>query len=147
MNSKKTKILITVVSIIVLIFSLTQNAIKVNFNDEIKMMPSLDYFLMGAIAFLGGGLFEEIIWLANPLSLFAIILLFKNNKDAVLLSLLALGLSVSFFFWKEILGSESGSRAKIISFELGYYLWVLSIFILTISVFIYFKKSKTVLQS
>jgi len=146
MNSKKIKILITAVSLIVLVFALTQNSIVVKFNDEIKVMPSLDYFLMGAISFMGGGLLEEIIWLANPLSLYAIILLFKNNKNAEVLSCLALGLSVSFFFWKEILGSESGSMAQIISFELGYYLWVLSILILTVTIFIYFKKLKPVLQ-
>ena len=146
MDSKRIKILIVVLSLGLLILSLTQHAIITNFNDEVKIGASIDYFLMGAISFLGGGLFEEIIWLANPLSLWAIILLFKNDRNAILLSFLALGLSVSFFFWTEILGSESGSMARIISFELGYYLWVSSILVLTIGIWFYFKTLKTVLE-
>jgi hypothetical protein len=96
---------------------------------------------MGSTAFMGGGLFEQIIWLANALSLFAMVYLFKNNRRAILLRLTASFLAISFSFWREMLGAESGSMAKIVSLELGYYLWLSSILILTIGILIYYKVS------
>jgi hypothetical protein len=138
MKSKTIKILIIVISLAAFVISLTKNAVTINY-IEIKAVPSLDYFLMGSIAFLGGGMLEQIIWLANPLSLISIYFLAKEKKGAKNLSLLALFLAVSFSSWKEILGAESGTLAEIISLETGYFLWVLSILILTIGIFIYFN--------
>jgi hypothetical protein len=138
MKLKAIKILTIIISLAVFFISLTKNAVTINY-IEIKTVPSLDYFLMGSTAFLGGGMSEQIIWLANPLSLISIYLLAINKKSAIKLSLSALFLSVSFSSWKEILGAESGATAKIISLEMGYFLWVLSILILTIGTFIYFK--------
>lgn len=136
MGSKEIKIITIGLSLLIFCVSLTQNAQIVNYNDEIRVSSSLDYFLAGGFAFIGGGLFETIIWLANPLSLFAIKYFRKNDPDAVWLSLLASGLVISFSFWKEVLGAESGAMAKIISFELGYYLWLSSILVLTIGILI-----------
>ncbi len=148
MYLKHIKVITIVVSLLVLGISLTQNVLVFSFNNEIKTAASFDYFFMGAIALMGGGTLEQIIWLANPLSLIAIRHLVKNDGKAVWYSLIALSLAISFFFWNEILGSESGSMAKIISLEPGYYLWVLSILLLTIGIFINFRTSlKTILQS
>jgi len=94
---------------------------------------------------LGGGMLEQIIWFANPLSLVSIYLLAVNKKSAIKFSLSALFLAVSFSTWKEILGAESGVTAKITSLEMGYFLWVLSILILTIGIFIYFKIADRIL--
>jgi hypothetical protein len=147
MNSKEIKFITIGLSLLVLGISLSQNAIIVDY-IEIKAASSLDYFFMGSIAFLGGGLFEQIIWLANPLCLLAIRFMIKDDKRAVLLSLIASALAISFYFWTEILSAESGAMAKIISFEVGYYLWVSSIVILTIGILINYKVSlKTTLQS
>jgi hypothetical protein len=122
--------------------SLTQTCIIIDFR-EIVEIPSFDYFLMGSTAIMGGAIKEWFVWLANPLSLLTIILLAANNRLAIITSLIALFLAGSFRSWKEILGAESGSMAKIISFELGYYLWILSIAILSIGTFIHFlKKNK-----
>ncbi|MFB9077616.1 hypothetical protein ACFFLS_01100 [Flavobacterium procerum] len=148
MYSKQIKFVTIVLSLLLLLFSLTQNALIVNYGGETKTGASFDYFFMGAIAFMGGGLFEEIIWLANPLCLCAIIYFWKNDPRAISLSLLASALAVSFSFWSEILGAESGAMAKIISFELGYYLWISSILILTIGILIHYKMTvKGSLQS
>ena len=88
------------------------------------------------------GLLEQIIWMANPLSLFALVHFIKNNdKKAVISSFSACCLAISFSFWNEILGAESGAMATIISLELGYYLWVSSILVLTIGIFIYYRGS------
>lgn len=136
MSSKNIKIITIVLSLGIFILSLFQNAVITNFNNEVKTAASWEYLLMGAISFVGGGLLEEIIWLANPLCLLAIIFLINNKNTAIGLSLAALFLAASFASWNEILASESGSTAKIVSLELGYYLWVLSILILVIGILV-----------
>jgi hypothetical protein len=138
MKPKTIRVVIIGVSLFILIISLTQTAIIIDYNG-IKPVNSIDYFLMGSTAILGGGLLEWLIWLANPLALFTIIHLAKGNKKALITCVPAIILSCSFIFWKEILGSESGSMAKIISFESGYYLWVCSIVILSLGTFYYFR--------
>ncbi|MFV8346902.1 hypothetical protein [Flavobacterium sp. ZB4P13] len=145
MKLKTIKILTITLSLIIFIISLTQNAIIIDY-IEIKPVSSLTYFLIGSTAFIGGALLEQIIWLANPLSLLSIVLLLNNKPIAIKFSLIALALSISFSTWSEILGDESGSMAKIISLELGYYLWVLSITILSIGTFTYFKMKKKLFE-
>jgi hypothetical protein len=125
-------------SLAVFIISLNADAVTIDFN-EIKTVPSLDYFLMGSTAFLGGGFFEQLIWLANPLCLIAMFLLLGNSKITLVFSSVAFVLAVSFSTWNKILGAESGAMAQIVSLERGYYLWILSIFILNVGAYIYFK--------
>lgn len=139
MESREIKFTTIGLSLLVFAISLTQNALVVNYNNEIKTSSSLEYLFIGSVAFMGGGLLEEIVWLANPLCLVAIIFLIKKDEKAVLLSLIASCLAISFSFWNEILGAESGTMAKIVSFELGYYLWLASILILTIGILIHYK--------
>lgn len=129
-------------SLFVFGISLTQTSIIIDFR-EIVAIPSFNYFLMGSTAIIGGAILEWFVWLANPISLLTIILLAANNRLAIISSLIALFLSSSFRSWKEIIGAESGSMAKIISFELGYYLWLLSIVILSAGTILHFlKKNK-----
>ncbi|UTN04881.1 hypothetical protein L0669_03040 [Flavobacterium bizetiae] len=148
MESREIKFTTIGLSLLVFAISLTQNALVVNYNNEIKTASSLEYLFIGSIAFMGGGLLEEIIWLASPLCLLAIKFMIKDDKRAVLVSLIASALAISFSFWNEILGAESGTMAKIVSFELGYYLWLASILILTIGILIHYKMTlKTTLQA
>lgn len=148
MNLKQIKFSTIALSVLLLALSLFQNAIVVNYNDELRTDGALDYFLGGGFAFIGGGFFEGIIWLANPLCFIAVTKMKKDNEKAVLLSVIASALAISFSFWNEILGAESGAIAKIISLELGYYLWLSSILVLTTGIFIYYKMSlKQSLQS
>jgi hypothetical protein len=148
MKSREIKFTTIGLSLLVFAISLTQNALVVNYNNERKTASSLEYLFIGSIAFMGGGLLEEIIWLASPLCLLAIVFMMKDDKRAVLVSLIASALAISFSFWNEILGAESGTMAKIVSFELGYYLWLASILILTIGILIHYKMTlKTTLQA
>lgn len=127
-------------SIILLVISLTQQALVVKGSNEIS---ALVYFIGGAISIIGGGTFEWIIWWANPLCLISIILFFMNKRNAVIFSLIALLLSLSFLAWNEILISESGTTGKILYLESGYYLWLSSIILLTFSTCFYFTNYKS----
>lgn len=76
------------------------------------------------------GVFEGIVaWLANPALLLAWIFTLsrKRRVEAVICSLAALGLALSFLSVKEMDRDEAGHHAKIISYGLGYWLWIGSI--------------------
>jgi len=51
-----------------------------------------------------------------------------------------MSLALIFSTWNEILGAESGSMGKIVSLEVGYYLWLTSIVVLTIGTNYYFLR-------
>lgn len=106
--------------------------------------------LMGGMAFIGGGLFETMVWLANPIALFALVRFLKENRiraklDPALnkpvprlksrsgwLSALAAGIALSFSLWNEVLAAESGSTGKILALHAGYWLWASSFILFTI---------------
>ncbi|MBK1897593.1 hypothetical protein [Chryseobacterium paridis] len=100
----------------------------------VDMGKTIDYksgelLFFGSISFLGGGILEFFIWTANVWLLLAILFLYKKEYViAILLSLLALIISLSFVFWNEILVSENGRMGEIYGLKTGYFLWVLSIF-------------------
>lgn len=144
MKNKKIRIYIVTLSLIILIISLTQSAITINryYSDTIELepQPSLGFFLGGSIGILGGAAFEEFIWLANPLCIISIMMFLDDKKKSITFSLIALAIAVSFSFWDNILANEGGGTTEIVSFDAGYYLWVLSIAILNIGIFLYYKK-------
>ncbi|KGO88140.1 hypothetical protein Q765_03575 [Flavobacterium rivuli WB 3.3-2 = DSM 21788] len=142
MKNKKYQLTIIILSLIFFAIALTQNAITREFCDIREQQSSLDFFFMGSTAILGGGLLEWIIWLANPICLFAMLDLWKGKERAIIKCGIALTLAISFAFWKNILGSESGSMATVVSLQTGYYLWVMSIIVLTAGTFYYFKTGK-----
>ena len=122
---KNIKTITVLCSLILFAISLTQTAIVIKDFDGNHIEPSYQYFLIGPIAILGGGLFEWLNWLANPAYFISIFLLLKNRRrPAILLSALSICISLSFLFWHQILASEDGRTAEIISFGLGYYLWI-----------------------
>lgn len=123
------------VSLIIYIISLTQPAISSNeLND--KTLSGIATLVMGGLSVLGGGFFEWIIWLANPLYFLSIIFFIKYRNTAQVLSLLSCILALSFVTWDKVLASESGRLAKIESLDIGYWLWLSSIVILTIGIFL-----------
>jgi len=67
-----------------------------------------------------------VAWLANPLLLITWILLLRNNKFALLLSIFATLLSLSFLGIDEVPINEAGGIEKIIKIEIGYWLWLFS---------------------
>lgn len=134
-----------VLSILIYLISVTQNAFKVEDFEKIKIFKSYEVLLMGGIGFLGGGIFEAFVWSSNIWFLLALV--FSKNKkykEALIFSSIATLISTSFMLWNEVLVSESGRTAKIVSLELGYFLWITSIIILFLnSLFLFFKNRIT----
>jgi hypothetical protein len=95
---------------------------------------------MGAISFLGGGALEWIIWLANPLYIFALSLFIGSNRSSILIATMATAIALSFLGWHKILVAENGRMASIVGLSAGYWLWVSSLLILMIGSIGYFRK-------
>ena len=145
MKSIQIQTVTVTLSVIVFIISLTQNVVTVDY-DIIDHVSSWQYLTIGSVAVFGGSELEWLIWLANPLYIISIILFIKNYKLSMITAYLASFLALLFYTWEEIRVDEKGVTSKIIHFELGYYLWVSSILVLTSGIFIYFRhisKKKT----
>ena len=134
----KIKTYILLISLTVFIVSLTQTALTYNDFDGQKTHSSLSLLFMGGLAILGGGLLEWFIWLANPLYVLALIFFYKSKKTSIVVSIIATILAISFTTWNEILAAENGRTATIESLNLGYWLWVLSLALLSIGTIYYF---------
>jgi hypothetical protein len=120
-------------SIALFIFSMTQPAFFLESQKPDAWSNSLALVLLGGTALLGGGLVEWIIWLANPLWAYSLIILIRGrNKRAVMSSSLAFLLAMSFYFLPSVLANESGTRAKVASYGVGYVLWVCSMATLSV---------------
>jgi len=141
-NSNKIRNYILLLSLTVYIISLTKNAITYNDFDGQNTYSSYSLLFMGGVAILRGGLFEWFIWLANPLYFVGIFLFFKTQKKSIYFSATATIISLSFTTWKEILVSENGRVAKIQTLNPGYWLWTISLTILTIGTIYYFNRMK-----
>jgi hypothetical protein len=139
------RIIIIILCLIVFAISLPQLALKINDYNGPVDMHSYELFLVGGIAFLGGGIIETIIWLANPLSLIAIIIFFKSDEICKVFSIASLMVALIYTFWKKVLVAENGRMGDIEKLCSGYWLWITSIMILNIGIFYYFwlyKKHK-----
>jgi hypothetical protein len=129
-----------IISLALFILSFAFPALTYLDYDGKKTAWSFQLFITGAFVILGGGLPEWLTWLANPLYLISIVLLFKRKRSSIKTSIAAALIAFSFFFWKDILISESGSTAIISSFKPGYYLWLGSMILLSARTVIYFKR-------
>lgn len=143
LNKKSNKIRtgIVIISIAVFITSLTQTAITYYDFEAQKTHSSISLFLMGGLSILGGGLWEWLIWLANPIYFLAVIFFLKSNKTSRIASISATILALSFTTWNEILVAENGRTATIKSLNSGYWLWLLSFILLSIGTMYYFKRT------
>jgi hypothetical protein len=74
----------------------------------------------------------NLCWSANPLLFMSWIVFYKNPKSSLTLSLLASAISFMFIFCNEVADNEGGSPSQIQSLEIGYWLWLSSIFIISI---------------
>ena len=81
-------------------------------------------------------------WLANPLLLVSWIFFRKKPKASFILSGMAFILMLSFLLVDEIITNEAGTKSKVVSYELGYWLWIFSSFIMLIGNYINWKKNK-----
>lgn len=125
--NKTIKIILVTFSLILFSLSLFQECYVVG-NRESLGSFGLIALLMGwmniSISFLA--------WFANPLYLFTIIFIFKNKRAAKITGCLSLVFSLSFLILNEVLISEAGHTGKVEKYLLGYWLWILSITIVTV---------------
>jgi len=80
---------IGLLSLAIFIASLTQDAIVYDDFDGQKTHASISPLFMGGFAILGGGLFEWLIWFANPIYLLSVILFVANKQLAIATSIVA----------------------------------------------------------
>ncbi|AQX08543.1 hypothetical protein [Elizabethkingia ursingii] len=121
----KPQSLTLIISIALFVASLTQIAVNMG-NDY---MLSIACLLLGWAEVFEGG----IAWLANPLLFISwFLLLIKQPKISLPLSLITFFLSLSYLSASTITVNEGGGKAAITSYGLGYYLWLAS----SISLFI-----------
>ena len=130
-----------IVSLAIFTVSLTQTAISSS-EFEDKTLSCIATLVMGGLSVLGGGILEWLIWLANPLYFFSLYLFLKSKNKAKMYSLLSTTIALSFVTWNKILVSESGKLGNIDSLGLGYWLWVSSLAILTIGIFLVEKDNR-----
>jgi hypothetical protein len=143
MKQSLLKMLTITISLALYLYSFSYDAFSYNYQG-IKNMSSLEAFLMGSIALLGGGNFEWLIWLANPLCFIAILCLMFDKKSALYFASVSIVLSLSFLSSNTILAAESGARGEILSVKSGYYIWLSSIVIFTIGIYLYFKNHREI---
>ena len=108
------------VSCAVFIISLTQKS----FCTEGSCGDGIACLISGAIGFATGG--AALTWLANPLLFLSWILIHKNPKLSLQISIAATLIALSFLFFKQIMADEAGNYSRIISYKFGYWLWVSS---------------------
>ncbi|WP_426481952.1 hypothetical protein [Chryseobacterium sp. R2ACT005] len=134
---------ILLISILIFVLSLCLIAFKVEDMGEIKDYKSFEVFLLGPISFLGGGIFELLIWTANGWFFISALFCYKKSPLlSLIFGLVSFLTAGSFFFWKEILAAENGRMGKIYSLEMGYFLWIASILFLVLGSFYLIIKSK-----
>ena len=107
-------------SICLFLGSLTQKA----YCTSDSCGDSIMVFILGPFAVLLGG--AGFTWLANPLLIFAWIVNNKHPKMVMIASLLSTVIAISFLTFHQIIEDEAGNYRQIISYKLGYWLWVAS---------------------
>jgi len=134
------------VSLSLLLFALsfTQSAFYTG-NPESPEISSAFLFAFGWSAFLAGEYLKLLIWLANPLYIFAIVMCGFNRRYTIVSAIAALLLSLYFLTIETFATSELGTGPyyTIESLGNGYWLWLSSIAVLAIgSVLSYFNDKK-----
>lgn len=111
------------ISFILLAISLTKNAYYIEGMRESVGSFGLIAFLLGWMDFSG----PLLVWLANPLLFLSWVFLFsKRAKRALIPGILAVIFSMSFLFFENIVANEGGGKSQIISYDIGYWIWISS---------------------
>ena len=87
--------------------------------------------LFGFFGITTGGI-ANLCWVANPLLYMCWKTFYKDTKSSLIFSLLASVISFMFLFATVVAVDEEGSPRQIQSLEIGYWLWLPSIFIISI---------------
>lgn len=129
------------VSVIVWIISLFQDAITYSDYNGMHQSRGWEFVIIGSTAILGSAFLEWIIWLANPIFVMSIVFFLQKKQEAKVSSVIALCLALFFMFWNRILISDAGD-VEIIQKNAGYWLWMLSILVLTLGIYKYLPSTE-----
>lgn len=114
------------------LLSLTQPAFYIDRVDFDAWSSPIGLLLMGWLGILAGDS-ACLAWIANPLLILGGVSLFKFDRFAPILGILALGVSLTFLGQEQIISSEAPTYSKITEIKLGYWLWIISIGAFTLS--------------
>jgi hypothetical protein len=107
---------------------------KVNYD---AWSNSFVLLLIGWIGMImGGG--AAISWLANPFIFLSWLFIFKKIKVSVFFSIISFILAFSFLFFDKVITSEAPTFSKIKDYKIGYWIWLISIFIFSMGSVIIF---------
>jgi len=115
-------------SIVLYLVALTQNSFETIVGPNSKGIMDLLVGWMGVLMLHP----PAMVWLANPTLVAAWVFIKKNQRTSFILSVISLVIMLSFLLFDEIIVNESGASSKITAYGLGYWLWVLSAFIMVI---------------
>ncbi|HMT27706.1 MAG TPA: hypothetical protein PKD91_00360 [Bacteroidia bacterium] len=136
-EDKKLKKTFLTISIVFFILSLTQKC----YCTTSTCSDSIMVFLLGWFAMFSGG--AGISWIANPFLLGAWIMLKKNLKISMFLSMGAVLMSLSFLLFESVLDNENNQAKEIISYKAGYLLWVSSTVVMLIGTYLLMLRYNT----
>ncbi|MBB6130140.1 hypothetical protein HDF22_004279 [Mucilaginibacter lappiensis] len=120
-----------ITSISLLLLSLTQQA----YCTPGRCTDSIAIYISGLFGFYLSS--AGIVWLANPLLLISWITVKRYFKLSLITSLLATIISIAFLFFTKIIDNSGGYYNRIISYKLGYWLWVCSALVMFVGTAIY----------
>ncbi|WP_300671155.1 hypothetical protein [Soonwooa sp.] len=133
---------LVILSVVLFVISLFCPAFFIDRVDRDAYSNSFYLLIIGWMGLLGGAIIPFLIWLANPLYIFSILLVTSREKAGVLFALIPVVLAVVFANLDTIITSESGASSRITELGSGYILWLLSFIVLfAASIFNLFDKS------
>jgi len=94
----------------------------------IEREPQYAFFalILGWVGLFGGYYY----WLANPLFIVSL-LLYKKRLASVVFGILAFTLAFLFLNLDKVIANEAGMYEPIVGYGVGYYLWLLAMFVYT----------------
>ena len=136
-EDKKLKKIFLTISVVLFITSLTQKC----YCTTTACADSIMVFLLGWAATVSGG--AGFVWIANPLLFASWLLLKKNLKTSMFLSVFAALLSLSFLLFDSVLDNEAGQKHEITSYRPGYWLWTASTLCMLVAAFVLMLRHNT----
>ena len=135
---------ITYLSLIIFIISLFNNAILYSDNQgNIHNTSAWMCLSFGWMSIFAGGVLETIVWSANIFYLISVAITLISNTQkkqlVIILSTISLFLSLSYVFQSIHYEGDNG-MFLIVKRDIGYWLWILSIAIMSfVNIYYYFK--------
>jgi len=126
------------ISIGLFLISLTQDGYCTTSNCD---SLGVGLLIMGAIGFFLSP--AGFTWLANPILFYSWRKARYDNKPSLIASLIAFILSLAFLFFKKIVADEAGNYYKIIGYQPGYWLWLMSSATMLIGNFVLYRQQNT----